>query len=456
MVYEIQAKIREIIKNENAAKDTNATNKTKDPNLNAKLVDAISGHQETITTPKKDFEKLKKVINAPKVTEAKKFKLGKRRNNIRTIGEEQVYTKSTNKTTEILINGKPFYFSNPYEDTKDGFIGDSKQAQRGDCYFLAEINSIRNTKDGQEILQQNCKKNSDGSYTITLPGANIIRNEYAKQGKYCEVTGTYTITKEALEKAGRSNTYSKGDLDVVAYELAMETYRAEMFATVDKNGGKHRNIDAESKVSALGFGLKGDVLSGGRPYDAGFILTGKKSDVFECDNKRYNSVKPYKDGTYGYITREEMAQRTGADISMYKNTRTMSKAGISEVSHLTQKEQAINSMLNKYQGQEGKYAISFGVRVAENGPDGSTKAGGGHALTVLKITNDTVYVANPWHPEKIEPIPRNDFIKMTTTLEVMPVTSESTLVNVVENKVQHKNKISNNQKIIEKLFKHNS
>ena len=111
-----------------------------------------------------------------------------------------------------------------------------------------------------------------------------------------------------------------------------------------------------------------------------------------------------------------MAQRTNADISMYEK-------GIStnEVSSYTYNENHINSMLTKYQNKENDYAITFAVRVAENGPDGETKAGGGHALSVLKITNYTVYVSNPWHPDKVEPIPRKDFIKMATKLVVHPV-----------------------------------
>ena len=354
------------------------------------------------------------------------YKLGSRSGNTRTIGTDQVLVK-TPRTNNNGINS-PNGITTPFADTTDGYIGDSKQAKRGDCYLLAEVNAIRNTKNGQELLTKNCKKNKDGSYTVTLPGANKIREEYAKRGLPCEVTGSYTISAEALEKAVLSDAYSKGDLEVVAYELAVEAYRAEMSITVGKNGKNGvKQTDAESNVNYNGFGKNGDVLSGGRTFDAGFLLTGNKSEVFEGSQKRYNRVKPYKDGKYGYITREEMARRTGADISMYENSKDGKvKAGVSEVSHYTQNEQAINSMLSKYEGKEGDYAITFGVRVAQNGPDGTTKAGGGHALNVLKITKDTVYVANPWHPDKIEPIPRSEFVKMTTTLSALPTTEQAT------------------------------
>ena len=88
----------------------------------------------------------------------------------------------------------------------------------------------------------------------------------------------------------------------------------------------------------------------------------------------------YKQGEFGYITREEMARRTGADISMYcANTKAK---GISEINHFSQMPNDIEKMLNKYRGQENNYALTVGFRVAENGPDGKTKAGGGHALNI--------------------------------------------------------------------------
>ena len=60
-----------------------------------------------------------------------------------------------------------------------------------------------------------------------------------------------------------------------------------------------------------------------------------------------------------------------------------------------------------------EYVLTFNVICAKDGPDGETIAGGGHALSVLKITSGEVYVANPWHPDEIEIIPRQDFIDMS-------------------------------------------
>lgn len=46
--------------------------------------------------------------------------------------------------------------------------------------------------------------NNDGSYTVTLPGALIIKQKYKTKGLPCHVTGRYHISKAALEKAGAS------------------------------------------------------------------------------------------------------------------------------------------------------------------------------------------------------------------------------------------------------------
>lgn len=291
----------------------------------------------------------------------RRYILGSRNGDVRTIPETSVMVSGGR-----IINFGGYAFALPdnqgthYSNTTDNYIGDSRQAKRGDCYFLAEINAIRNTKEGQRVLTQNLKKNSDGSYTVKLPGAIKIRKQYEAKGLSCQVTGTYHISKAALEKAGGSKFYSKGDLEVVALELAMEAYRAEMYLTNKANKTNTGFATAEGAINTQRIRESGNMLNGGYTHDAGFLLTGQKSDAFYATKKRYNSVKPYKDGEYGYITREQMAQRTDADISMYKR----GGLGISELSHLTQNEQAINSMLNKYEDKEGQYALTFGVRVA--------------------------------------------------------------------------------------------
>ncbi|MCM1338731.1 MAG: hypothetical protein NC191_03570 [Muribaculaceae bacterium] len=358
------------------------------------------------------------------------YKMGEREGNTRIIGPDSVSISTADKVRTFLgkWNNTPT-ISTPQKidrmlDTIDGHIDASAQGQRGDCYFLAEINAILNTKGGQEKIKQNLHHNNDGSITVVLPGACAIRSQYTREGKGngCEVTGVYRITPEALEKAAglAGKSYSSGDLEVIALEIAMETYRAEMVKTKQNLGiSDTGNYTAESSASPAN---RDDYLASGWEYDAAYILTGQKSELYSASSEKRNRVKPYKDGQYGYITREQMEQQNSFAI----NSGLHSK-GISEVSSVTRRDSDLSRMLDSYQGKEGQYAITFSVRVAQAGPDGSTVAGGGHALTVVKITPDVIYVANPWHPNKIEPIPRDEFEKMATSLTATKVTSKSVM-----------------------------
>ncbi|MBD5401778.1 hypothetical protein HDR58_03110, partial [bacterium] len=187
-------------------------------------------------------------------------------------------------------------------NTIDGEISGAKQGKRGDCYLLAAINSIRNTEDGQAIFKKNIKQNKDGSITVTLPGAVAVRNQYIREGKGdgCEITGVYHITSDALQKAiaNAGKSYSNGDLEVIALEIAMENYRAEMVVTKQNLGIDSRSESYTAEASTNHLNDK-DYLGGGYQYDATFILTGQKSDVYRCSKNKYNTVKPYKSGEYG-------------------------------------------------------------------------------------------------------------------------------------------------------------
>lgn len=392
-----------------------------------------------VKTPKTSTKKNPIPLKGKKKKAAKKrydYKLGPREGNTRIIGPDSI---STRRQTDLSILLNKFNNANPIQGkidlTKiklpkinnnnhlnpDGSVGTFKQGQRGDCYFLAEINAIKNTKDGQKLLDQNVKYNAEeGTYTVTLPGAVKMRQAYKKDGlgDKCEITGTYTITKDALEKAKKlaGDSYSAGDIEVIALEIAMENYRAEL-AITNKNTGNVQN----SRFTAEGAGASNtqDLLAGGHTYDAGFILTGQKSEVYFNSNKMQKPDKLYTAGEYGFITEEEMnAQNRFISSRLTYNT----AKGMSEVTSVTSNNAALTHKLDKYQGKEDKYALTCYVTCAKKGDDGVTQAGGGHAVTILKITDDVVYVQNPWYDPKdsnkkgktIEPIPRADFEKMAS------------------------------------------
>ncbi|MEE3349619.1 MAG: hypothetical protein VZR09_06225 [Candidatus Gastranaerophilaceae bacterium] len=338
--------------------------------------------------------------NIPDKNRKYNFVLGERRGDVRIVDEAAISTPVKNPGNPSRVSGNSY--SNGQLNNPDNYFASSAQGWRGDCYLLAEINAIRNTKHGQEILKKNVKTNSDGSVTVTLPGALVLKNKY--KGPGCEITGTYTITKQALEKAKAyaGTSYSKGDLDVIAIEIAMENFHAELYKTM-----QNLNIKPAERTAENAYIDSSDFLSGGQEYDAGFILTGQKSEVYHKKQFDSYSVKPYQDGEYGYITREQMEQQTG-----FSTKAELSKGQTPEISYYTEDDAQLNSMLDKYAGHENELALTCSVRCAKKGHGGKIVPGGGHAITIVKITSDIIYISNPHHPDKIEPIPRNEFLKM--------------------------------------------
>lgn len=280
--------------------------------------------------------------------------------------------------------------------------------------FVYSVNQADKRWSG--YYTKNVKENGDGSFTVTLPGAVAARNHYIEQGyeDKCAITGQYTITKSAIEKAQSfsGKSYAYGDLEVIALELAMEAFRAEVLQTNKALGQKSQKYIA----GQFGPMSESDTLNGGQMYDAVYLLTGQKSDYYEAKKSKRKNAKLYVPGEYGYVNQT-------VDTSKKKRLGASQK-GIVEVNHVYNKESDLQKMLDKYKGKEGDYSITVGVIVAKNGPDGSTKAGGGHALTVSKITDDYVEVVNPWDTTKKERIPRGDFEQMAVGLNVAPMSKK--------------------------------
>ena len=371
------------------------------------------------------------------------YDLGPAKNGVRTIDVDNITVstksgssapKDYNKRPEKYEN----YRNNIAED--NGVIDDFAQGKRGDCYLLASIEAIKNTKDGQAILQKNVQANPDGSYTITLPGAVVARNHYIEMGEEdkCAITGRYTITKAAIEKAKEQSgkAYAFGDVNVILFELAMEAFRAEVAQTNNALGQRSRDYIA----GQYGPSFIGDSLSGGQMYDAIFMLTGQKSDVYDGGRKKKETCKLYTPGEYGYV---------GETPKKLSKGRVGKSADVIEVNHVYNKDSELQKLLDRYAGKEDQFCITVGFIVAKNGPDGSTKAGGGHALTVAKITDQYVEVVNPWNTARKERIPRGDFEKMACHLTVTEMNKDN-IDKYYEEKVDKKQE---NKNLFNWLFK---
>lgn len=120
---------------------------------------------------------------------------------------------------------KEFIFKNPFieneeilskkEDNVDdgGTINPSKQGLNGDCWLLSGINALSYSKTGQNLIKQAIKKNNDGSYDIYLKG--IERN--------------YHISEEKIKQLENNPFYSKGDIKILLFEIAIEELRNDLY-----------------------------------------------------------------------------------------------------------------------------------------------------------------------------------------------------------------------------------
>lgn len=119
-----------------------------------------------------------------------------------------------------LNNRKPVDKNSPKPNGK--IDKDFKQGNTGDCWLVASIKAIALAPKGLQLLNDSIKLDNDGSVVVTLKGV----------GK------TYKITPEQL--AGNTQ-FSSGDMDVRAFEIAIDRYFLEERGVrnrVDLNGNR--------------------------------------------------------------------------------------------------------------------------------------------------------------------------------------------------------------------------
>lgn len=286
----------------------------------------------------------------------------------------------------------------------DGKFDTAYQIGKGDCYLLASINALSQTEAGQKILQDNVKVsiNDKGEkvYTITFPGAEKAREALINGtgevniGKLpadkVHIQGSYTITESELEEAAKraGKDYSAGDKDVLLYEVAYERYREDVSQTIKDN-----KLDPNKTSYIAGLGISSrpgdDYLSGGNTSEATFILTGQQSDL--------------------YINRRQVPTcYVDSDMNMHitDNTGNITKENEKAMAVMVNNngQTPIDEILNNLRedSQDGKidnYAASAGFIVSSQEVNGQTINGGGHALNIVKVTDNEVFLANPWDPD---------------------------------------------------------
>ena len=276
------------------------------------------------------------------------------------------------------INPEPNPGEYPEIDT-NGVIESFGQGRTGDCYLLSSLMALASNKEGAKLLKNNISKNSDGSVTITLPGAVAANRELRKDGYTSRITGTYTITKEEFYKARQSGKYSRGDDDVLLYELAFEKYRTQVLETRDAN-----HTRASFDVGRyIGGGTYADPLKGGLEVDAMFVLSANMGTEYSIGENQ------------GVIT--ELPKAAGYGPSSIN------------LDHDKTSRREIDKYLKRFERDPERYALTAAFR---------SSATSGHAYHLKKVSGDTVILVNPWDSDKEIAMQKSEFLRQAECITV--------------------------------------
>ena len=164
----------------------------------------------------------------------------------------------------------------------NGKISNTKSGDEG-SWISSGLKSLSSSQQGKELIRNSIIKNEDDSITVKFNG----------------IDKEYTITPKELKKASRSyvaykdengkvtefkKKFSKGDGDVLAFELAYEKYCKEVITgqtQLDKN--LYKTISTISD--------NGDVLySNGSVNKLYYLLSGKQGNNFDIENSKNDNI----------------------------------------------------------------------------------------------------------------------------------------------------------------------
>lgn len=98
------------------------------------------------------------------------------------------------------------------KNTPDGIIQGGRQGSNaGDCWLLAQMNSMSKTPWGKKAFKDAITKEQDGSFTVHFKG----------------IDKDVKISQKEFEKAQKNSYYSSGDADPLLLELAVEKHFKE-------------------------------------------------------------------------------------------------------------------------------------------------------------------------------------------------------------------------------------
>ena len=297
------------------------------------IYDYINSSKTEIVYDNKGLPRELSYENGDKKTEKRmiiQYKDDTVKNIISTIG--QTYITENKKDTNKIISEKRIL---NYSSNRE--IEDTKQKNIGDCWILADVNSLKATEKGREVIKNSIIHNDNGSVTVKLNGVNR----------------EYTYSAEdivALEYPTKDKTYALGDTDMNLIEMAIKDYRIELF---------EKDPYRQNETKNFIFASKEDPINGGVSGEATYYLTGLKKEVVED---------------------EECAK-------ILNRAKTTPERFLMQVSFKTSHPEIT----------DGKIISS-------------------HAYSIEKITEDTIYITNPWDSSKTIPYEKNKFLNDIGTL----------------------------------------
>lgn len=164
--------------------------------------------------------------------------------------DNSVQEKELTKAEKKALKEAQKQERNRIKNEPDGVIQGGKQGSTaGDCWLLAQMNSMATTSWGKEIFKNAITKNENGNYVVHFKGV----------GEDVEVSS------EEFKRAKRSTYYSDGDADPLLFEVAVEKY----FKSKNINDGSiyGNDLAGEDSLQYLLTGTKGRQTSKRESYE---------------------------------------------------------------------------------------------------------------------------------------------------------------------------------------------
>lgn len=294
------------------------------------------------------------------------------------------------KITMLALTGGAFGymadFYKTYMNTRiNGKISNTQQGITGDCWVLSSLNSLSYTKEGRQAIKECIQKNKDNSITVKLKGINKEYNISKKELK--EASRAYEADIDIDGKVqGYFKKYSKGDGDVLAFELAFAKYRQDL-----KDGNIQENLKHPSYAYDV---IKNSdyPINGGTSNQVYYLLTGKKS----CQISMTNATK----------------------TPAYENLNILSMYSKSK----------INEFIDDFSKNKEKYNATFNIKESNTIKDSKNKdfkLSSKHLYAIKSINDKNVIITDPHNSRKTKEIPIETFKRNLNSLFYTKLSEEN-------------------------------